>query len=83
MNDYNIKKIKKKILYRSSYTGTKEADLLYQKFIVNKIDQLNNKELLLLSELFNEISDEEILLIFTKKKFPNKKFKDLFIKLMK
>jgi len=45
MSEYNIKKLKKKIIYRCSYTGTKETDLLYQKLIVNKIDTLNHNEL--------------------------------------
>ena len=53
MIEYNIKKLKKQIIYRCSYTGTKETDLLYQKLIVNKIDTLSNKELYQLSILFN------------------------------
>ena len=43
MNEKNIKNIKKQIIYRCSYTGTKETDLLYQKLFVNKIDSLSNK----------------------------------------
>ena len=34
MMEYNIKKLKKQIIYRCSYTGTKECDLLYQKLII-------------------------------------------------
>ena len=55
MSEYNIKKLKKQIIYRCSYTGTKETDLLYQKLIVNKIDALNLDELRQLSNLFNEV----------------------------
>ena len=52
MSEYNIKKLKKQIIYRCSYTGTKETDLLYKKLIVNKIDTLSLDELYQLSTLF-------------------------------
>ena len=45
MSEYNIKKLKKKIIYRCLYTGTKETDLLYQKLIVNKLNTLSHNEL--------------------------------------
>ena len=79
----NIEILKKQILYRSSYTGTKETDLLYKKFIVNKINNFTHKELVQLSSLFNEISDADILLILTKKIKPHPNYKYLFNKLMK
>ena len=81
MNEKNIKNIKKQIIYRCSYTGTKETDLLYQKLIVNKIDSLSNKELCQLSILFNEVSDTDIFLILTNKINPNNKYTNLFKKL--
>ena len=59
--------LKKLIKYRLSYTGTKETDILYKKMILNKIDIFNHNELLLLSSLFNEISDIEIFNILTNK----------------
>ena len=65
MSEYNIKKLKKQIIYRCLYTGTKETDLLYQKLIVNKIDTLTPYELYQLSTLFNEVSDIDIFLILT------------------
>ena len=79
----NIEILKKQILYRSSYTGTKETDLLYKKFIGNKINNFTHKELVQLSSLFNEISDADILLILTKKIKPHPNYKYLFNKLMK
>ena len=79
----NIEFLKKQILYRSSYTGTKETDLLYKKFISNKINNFTHKELVQLSSLFNEISDADILLILTKKIKPHPNYKYLFNKLMK
>ena len=79
-NDNNIKK---QILYRCLYTGTRETDILYNKLIVNKIDILNTKDLTNLSNLFSEISDNEIFLILTKKiKAPNK-YQTLINKILK
>ena len=75
--------IKKQILYRCLYTGTRETDILYNKLIVNKIDILNTKDLTNLSNLFSEISDNEIFLILTKKiKAPNK-YQTLINKILK
>ena len=81
MIEYNIKKLKKQIIYRCSYTGTKESDLLYQKLIVNKIDTLSHNELYQLSTLFNEVCDTDIYLILNNKINPNKKYTNLFKKL--
>ena len=58
----NIEILKKQILYRCTYTGTKETDLLYKKLIANKINNFTHQELVQLSTLFNEISDTDILL---------------------
>ena len=82
MNTNDIEIIKKKILYRCSYTGTKETDLIYHKLIVNKINQLNYQELIQLSNLFKEVSDTDIFLSLTKKIKPHKNYKLLFKKLI-
>ena len=79
-NDNNIKK---QILYRCLYTGTRETDILYNKLIVNKIDILNTKDLKNLSNLFSEISDNEIFLILTKKAQVPNKYQTLINKLLK
>ena len=81
MSEYNNKKLKKQIIYRCLYTGTKETDLLYQKLIVNKIDTLSHNELYQLSTLFNEISDTDIFSILTNKINPTRKYTSLFKKL--
>ena len=60
MDDKN--KLIKIIKYRLSYTGTKETDIVYQKMILGCIPDFNTQELLLLCELFNDISDVEISL---------------------
>ena len=76
---FNLKKI---IRYRLSYSGTKETDILYHKMILNKLDNLNKKELLLLSNLFNEISDIEIFNILTNKLKKPPKYKDIINKII-
>ena len=75
----NLKKI---IRYRLSYSGTKETDILYRKMFLNKLDNLSKKELLLLSNLFKEISDIEIFNIITNKSKKPPKYKDLINKII-
>ena len=75
----NLKKI---IRYRLSYSGTKETDILYKKMILKKLDTLNDPELLLLSNLFNDISDIEIFNILTNKSIKPPKYKDLINKII-
>ena len=81
MSEEVIKKLKKKIIYRCSYTGMKETDLLYQKLIVNKIDNLSQEELNKLLSLFSEVSDTDIFLILTNKIKSSIKYFNLFKKL--
>ena len=38
----DIKNLKKKLIYRSQYRGTKEMDKLIGSFVENHIDKLNN-----------------------------------------
>ena len=42
----NIDELKKKIIYRSNYRGTKEMDNLLGAFTKKYIDKLNKKDLL-------------------------------------
>ena len=81
MNEKNII-LKKAIKYRISYSGTKETDILYKKIILNKLNNLDKKELLLLSKLFNEISDLELFDILTNKLTKPVKYKELLEKLI-
>ena len=55
----NINNIKKKIIYRCLYTGTKETDLLYQKTVIKNIDSLSFNELQILFNLSTELSDSD------------------------
>ena len=55
----NKEELKNKIIYRSSYRGSKEMDLLISSFVKSIINNLNYEELLLLSNLIN-IDDENL-----------------------
>ena len=55
----DIEKLKKKIIYRSQYRGTREMDKLLFSFVTEYIDKIENSKLLLL-EKFLEIDDEDL-----------------------
>ena len=55
----NIKDLKNKIIYRANYRGTKEMDTLLSSFTKKYIDQLNEEELNLLSDLL-KYDDENL-----------------------
>ena len=52
--------IKKRIIYRASYRGTKEMDVLISTFVMSIISNLSDAELLELEKFVN-LSDEELL----------------------
>ena len=55
----NIDELKKKIIYRSNYRGTKEMDNLLGAFTKKYINTLNDTELINLNNLLN-IDDENL-----------------------
>ena len=55
----DIDELKKKIIYRSSYRGTKEMDILLSSFVKNVINHLDNDELENLFNLLN-IDDDNL-----------------------
>ena len=55
----NIEQLKKKIIYRSNYRGTKEMDKLLGAFTKRYIDELNNEDLINLEKLL-EIDDNNL-----------------------
>ena len=55
----NIEELKRKIIYRSNYRGTKEMDILLKSFTKNIINKLNLNELHNLLDLLN-IDDENL-----------------------
>ncbi len=54
-----FKTLKKKLLYRSSYRGTKEMDILLSSFVKFYINKLNKNELVDLDK-FLDFEDEVI-----------------------
>ena len=63
----NIEDLKNKIIYRASYRGSKEMDILMSKFVKSIINDLNNKELEELDYLVN-LDDESIYKMYYKYK---------------
>ena len=56
---FNIDELKKKIIYRSTYRGTKEMDALISSFTKKVINDLSPEQLIDLSILL-EIDDENL-----------------------
>ena len=55
----NIQDLKKKIIYRSAYRGSKEMDLLLGSFSKKYVNILNEEDLVCLSKLM-DIDDENL-----------------------
>ncbi len=51
--NFDIDQLKKKIIYRSNYRGTKEMDKILSNFVVQHIDQMSISDLLDLEKLLN------------------------------
>ena len=77
----NIDQLKKKIIYRSNYRGTKEMDKLLGAFTKKHINQLEEEDLIQLIELL-EIDDNNLYNFYnglnTDTKFKNNKINSLF-----
>ena len=61
--NFNIDQLKKKIIYRSNYRGTKEMDELLGAFTKKYINQLNQDELIDLEKLL-DIDDTSLYNFF-------------------
>ncbi len=66
-----LETLKKKIIYRANYRGTKEMDILLSKFVDKYIDSFSKEEL---EDLFNflNMEDEIIYNFYQTKKIDNK-----------
>ena len=77
----DIEQIKKKIIYRSNYRGTKEMDKLLGAFTNKYLDQLNVEDLNELIKLL-EIDDNNLYNFYnglkTNKEFEDNKINNLF-----
>jgi len=80
MNELEL--LKKKIIYRSLYRGTKEMDILLSSFVSKIINTLNHEELKKLDNFLN-CPDEDINNFYLNKipisQFYDKKILNLFI----
>ena len=77
----NIEKLKKKIIYRSSYRGNKEMDIILKSFIREYIDKLRDDELTILYD-FLDIDDDTLYKfkngLKTNFELPNNRITQLF-----
>jgi len=76
-----LNSLKKIIKYRSTYSGTKETDILYKEYFIKNLDKFSEHEMKLLKSVFDIYTDDEIYNILTKKKPVDIKFKNLFEKI--
>tara|TARA_B100001540_G_scaffold231849_1_gene206059 strand:+ start:781 stop:1029 length:249 start_codon:yes stop_codon:yes gene_type:complete len=67
----NKEELKNKIIYRASYRGSKEMDILMTSFVKSLIDKLDFSELKELDSLVN--LDDQMLLDIKKNNFKGKK----------
>ena len=79
--NYDIEQLKKKIIYRSNYRGTKEMDKLLGAFTKKYINKLNNQDLFDLEKLL-DIDDDNLYNFYnglkSDKKFEDNKINSLF-----
>ena len=77
-----LETLKKKIIYRANYRGTKEMDLLLSKFVDKYINTFSKNELVELFEFLN-LEDEIIYNFYNYKKldekFKKNKIFELFV----
>ena len=78
----NNSELKKKIIYRSNYRGSKEMDVLISSFVKKVINSIDEKQLIQLDELVN--LDDETLFKLNRDSNKNLKIKtNTIIKLFK
>ncbi len=73
--------LKKIIKYRSTYSGTKETDILYEKIFIRNLDKFNQNDLNTIKSIFNFYTDDQIYQILNNKSEPNQKYKKFFNKI--
>tara|TARA_Y100001970_G_scaffold139186_1_gene171249 strand:+ start:2747 stop:3061 length:315 start_codon:yes stop_codon:yes gene_type:complete len=78
--DMNNNKLKKKIIYRSNYRGSKEMDLLISSFVKKIINSINEKQLIQLNELVN-LDDETLFRLNREPNINQKKKTNEIVKL--
>ncbi len=74
--------LKKTIKYRVSYSGTKETDILYKRYLINQLDKFTKKDLEDIKSIFNQFSDNEIYDFLTSKVAIPLEFREIFNKIL-
>ncbi len=74
--------LKKTIKYRVSYSGTKETDILYERYFINQLDKFSEKDLEDIKSIFNQFSDNEIYDFLTSKVDIPLEFMGIFNKIL-
>ena len=74
--------LKKTIKYRVSYSGTKETDILYKRYLIDQLDKFTEKDLEDIKSIFNQFSDNEIYDFLTSKVAIPLEFKEIFNKIL-
>ena len=75
-----LETLKKKIIYRANYRGTKEMDILLSKFVDKYINTFSKEELEDLFDFLN-LEDEIIYNFYQTKKIDNKIKKNKIMKI--
>ena len=78
----DIENLKKRLIYRSQYRGTKEMDKLIGSFVQSNINKFNNTQLKEL-EKFLEIDDDTLYKFYNGLKYETKLDKSEILKLFK
>ena len=76
----NIEQLKKKIIYRSNYRGTKEMDKLLGSFTKKYINELSNEDLINLEKLL-DVDDNNLYNFYNEIK-TDFKFEENYINLL-
>ncbi len=69
-----LESLRKKIIYRANYRGTKEMDLLLSNFVDKYVNTFNERQLLDLYYFLN--LEDDIIYDYYQKKNKNNKIKD-------
>tara|TARA_B100001248_G_scaffold231958_1_gene192639 strand:- start:327 stop:584 length:258 start_codon:yes stop_codon:yes gene_type:complete len=77
-----LENLKKKLLYRASYRGTKEMDILLSQFVKKNINNFDNNQLLEL-EKFLKFDDETIFNFYNFNKIDHDIDQNLISKIFK
>ena len=72
----NKEELKNKIIYRASYRGTKEMDILMSAFVKSIIDELDEDSLKILDSFVN-MDDEKLISLKKKESLVDLKDKNL------